>query len=181
LLYELLEEARMRLSASELAAMQRHVARKSNVRRAKADTLTLAQALDAATRASSVPTMTSMRDQPAERAQRDSKYGNTKVVDGGRTFDSKAEHKRWQYLSLLERAGEIRELQLQVPFELIPAQARPSGGKERPTVYLADFVYVDRAGKRIVEDVKGAVTPEFRLKRKLMLWRHGVEVQEVRS
>ncbi len=48
-------------------------------------------------------------------------------------------------------------------------------------ILLADFVYVDANGRQVVEDVKGAVTPEFRLKRKLMLWRHGIEVKEVRS
>lgn len=122
-----------------------------------------------------------MRDAPAERQKRGQKYGNTKVTDSGITFDSKAEHKRWQYLALLERAGEIRALRLQVPFELIPAQVAPSGRKERATVYIADFAYYTKGGVQIVEDVKGAVTPEFRLKRKLMLQVHGIEVQEVRS
>lgn len=122
-----------------------------------------------------------MRDAPAERTKRSQKYGNTKVVDGGITFDSKAEHKRWQYLVLLQKAREISDLKLQVPFELIPPQVAPSGKKERATVYIADFAYVTSAGARIVEDVKGAVTPEFRLKRKLMLHVHGIEVQEIRS
>lgn len=122
-----------------------------------------------------------MRDSPAERIKRNQKYGNTKVEDGGQTFDSKAEHKRWQYLVMMERAKEIRDLRTQVAFELIPAQVAPSGKKERPTVYLADFTYTTKDGIKVVEDVKGAVTPEFRLKRKLMLHVHGVEVQEIRS
>ena len=122
-----------------------------------------------------------MRDAPAERTKRGQKYGNTKVVDGGIKFDSKAEHKRWQYLVMLQKAREISDLKLQVPFELIPPQVAPSGKKERATVYIADFAYVTSAGARIVEDVKGAVTPEFRLKRKLMLHVHGIEVQEIRS
>ena len=122
-----------------------------------------------------------MRDAPAERQKRGQKYSNTKVSDGALTFDSKAEHKRWQYLALLERAGEIRELRMQVPFELIPAQVSPDGRKIRPTFYLADFCYTDSTGAFVCEDVKGAVTPEFRLKRKLMLHVHGIEVKEVRS
>lgn len=126
-------------------------------------------------------TTTEMRDAPAEREKRGQKYGNTKVADAGITFDSKAEHKRWQYLVLMQRAGEISDLQLQVPFVLIPPQVSPSGKKERPTVYLADFVYQTKEGTRVVEDVKGAVTPEFRMKRKLMLHVHGIEVKEVRS
>ncbi len=147
----------------------------------KAMRLTPAQLVDIKARIAGRPSATAMRDSPAERQRRPQKYGNEKVSDKGITFDSKAEHKRWQYLAMLERAGEIRDLRLQVAFELIPAQVSPSGKKERPTVYLADFVYTDRAGCQVVEDVKGAVTPEFRLKRKLMLWRHGIEVKEVRS
>lgn len=143
--------------------------------------LTEAELVDLSARTRGRPSMIDMRDRPAERQKRTQKYGNTKVEDAGRTFDSKAEHKRWQYLAMLEKAGEIRDLRLQVPFELIPAQVTPSGKKERPTVYLADFVYLDRDNKTVVEDVKGAVTPEFRLKRKLMLHVHGIEVKEVRS
>lgn len=143
--------------------------------------LTPAELTDLQARAARGRSTVDMRDAPAERKARAQKYGNTKVVDAGITFDSKAEHKRWQYLVLLQRAGEIRDLQLQVPFELIPAQVAPSGKKERATVYIADFAYRTRAGARIVEDVKGAVTPEFRLKRKLLLWVHGIEIKEVRS
>jgi hypothetical protein len=148
----------------------------------KALRLTPAELLNLRARSGAAPSLTSMRDHPAEKVRRSQKYGNQKVLDKGITFDSKAEHKRWQYLVLLERAKEIRELRLQVPFELIPAQVTPSGKKERPTVYLADFTYIDaHTGKTIVEDVKGAVTPEFRIKRKLLLWIHGVEIKEIRS
>lgn len=143
--------------------------------------LTPAELVNLQARIAARPSLRDMRDKPAEKQRRTQKYGNTKVTDAGITFDSKAEHKRWLYLAALERAGEIRGLRMQVPFELIPAQVTPSGKKERPTLYLADFVYTDRAGCQVVEDVKGAVTPEFRLKRKLMLWRHGIEVKEVRS
>lgn len=143
--------------------------------------LSMAELTNLRARVDGTRTAREMRDRPAERQKRAQKYGNTKVVDSGITFDSKAEHKRWQYLVLLQRAKEIRNLRLQVPFELIPAQARPGGGKERATVYIADFVYLDRKGVQVVEDVKGAVTPEFRLKRKLMLHVHGIEVKEVRS
>jgi hypothetical protein len=139
------------------------------------------EALNLQARITGRPTINDMRDHPAERQKRGQKYGNSKIVDSGITFDSKAEHKRWQHLVLLEKAGEIKDLRLQVPFELIPAQVSPLGKKQRPTVYLADFCYTDKAGRKVVEDVKGAVTPEYRLKRKLMLWRHGIEIQEVRS
>jgi hypothetical protein len=124
---------------------------------------------------------TAMRDHPAERQKRGQKYGNSKVEDAGRTFDSKAEHKRWQYLVMLEKAKEIRDLRCQVPFELIPAQVAPDGKKIRPTVYVADLVYIDKNGELVVEDPKGMVTPEWRIKRKLMLQVHGIWVKEIRS
>lgn len=143
--------------------------------------LTEAELLNLQKRVAGGRSLVEMRDAPAERKKRTQKYGNTKVVDGGLKFDSKAEHKRWQYLAMLQRAKEIRDLRMQVAFELIPAQVAPGGKKERATVYLADFVYVTKEGTTVVEDVKGAVTPEFRLKRKLMLQVHGIEVQEVRS
>lgn len=147
----------------------------------KAMRLTPAQLVDIKARIACRPSVTAMRDSPAERQRRAQKYGNEKVLDKGITFDSKAEHKRWQYLALMERAKEIKDLRLQVSFELIPAQVSPSGKKERPTVYIADFVYRYKDNSTVVEDVKGAVTPEFRLKRKLMLYVHGIEVKEVRS
>lgn len=120
-----------------------------------------------------------MRDSPIKRSKPGQKYGNTKVQEGELTFDSKAEHRRWRELLLLQRAGEIVDLQRQVRYELIPAQVRPRGGKEQPTSYVADFVYRTKAGTLVCEDVKGAATPIYVLKRKLMLFRHGIEVLEV--
>lgn len=142
---------------------------------------TPAELVNLQARAAGQRSTSDMRDAPAERAQRNQKYGNTKVQDGGRTFDSKAEHKRWQYLVMLEKAREISNLRLQVPFELVPAQMTPSGKKIRPTTYIADFCYDDLKGAAICEDVKGVETPEYRLKKKLMLYVHGIEIKEVRS
>jgi len=126
-------------------------------------------------------TLNEMRDSPTERKKRDSKYGNTQVTDAGIKFDSKAEHKRWQYLVMLEKAKEIKDLKLQVPFVLIPAQVRPSGGIERAMTYIADFAYLTRAGAYVVEDVKGVSTDTWIIKRKLMLFVFGIEVMEIKS
>ena len=52
---------------------------------------------------------------------------------------------------------------------------------EQAVVYYADFVYLTREGKRIVEDVKGVRTPDFVIKRKLMLYIHKIKIKEVRS
>lgn len=103
------------------------------------------------------------------------KYHNSKAEIDGITFDSRKEAARYSELKLLERAGEIRDLQLQVEFELIPKQAG-----ERACKYKADFVYhMADTGNMIVEDVKGKRTREYIIKRKLMLWRYGIKIVEV--
>ena len=102
------------------------------------------------------------------------KYNNTKIRVDGRLFDSKAEAARWQELQMLERAGEITELERQVEYELIPKQKG-----ERAVKYIADFRYVDHEGKTVVEDTKGVKTPVWIIKRKLMLRVHGIRVREV--
>ena len=102
------------------------------------------------------------------------KYNNTKIRVDGRLFDSKAEAARWQELQMLERAGEITELERQVEYELIPKQKG-----ERAVKYIADFRYVDHEGNTVVEDTKGVRTPVYILKRKLMLRVHGIRIREV--
>lgn len=103
-----------------------------------------------------------------------SKYNNKKIRVDGRLFDSKREAARWQELCLLERGGEITELERQVEYELIPKQ-----DGERAVKYIADFRYIDHDGKTVVEDAKGVKTPVYILKRKLMLYMHGIRVVEV--
>ena len=77
------------------------------------------------------------------------KYNARKVTIDGIAFDSKKEAARYRDLKLMQRAGEIRGLQLQVEYELIPKQAG-----ERACNYIADFVYQDvRTGETVVEDV----------------------------
>ena len=118
-----------------------------------------------------------------------SKYHSKKITIDGNTFDSRKEYRRFCELSLLQRAGTIQDLQRQVEFELIPAQREPDtigvrgGVKKGKTLelavkYVADFVYKEN-GKTIVEDVKGFKTPEYRIKKKLMLFIHGIKIKEV--
>ena len=106
-----------------------------------------------------------------------SKYHNKKVEIDGEVFDSLKEASRWQELKLLERAGVIHGLSSQQRFELIPAQKK--GGKviERPITYIADFCYVED-GKPVVEDCKGMRTDVYKIKKKLMLFVHGIEIRE---
>ena len=50
----------------------------------------------------------------------------------------------------------------------------------RQVNYYGDFAYRDKAGKRRVEDVKGADTPISRLKRAMVEAQYGVQVEIVR-
>ena len=125
-----------------------------------------------------------------------SKLGNEKVTRHGMTFDSKREAERYTELRLMEKAGAISDLQTQVRFELIPAQyqevltgelykrgknkGKPKTKKvciEKSVDYVADFVYM-QDGKQVVEDTKGYRTEKYIIKRKLMLWVHGIRVKE---
>ena len=108
------------------------------------------------------------------------KYGNKKITTDDGTFDSKKEWKRWEELKLLRRAGEISNLYRQVPYGLIPKQ-RDDTGKviEREVTYVADFTYVTKDGEHVVEDAKGMRTKDYILKRKMMLYFHGIRIKEV--
>lgn len=107
------------------------------------------------------------------------KYHSRKVTLNSMEFDSHREAKRYRELSLLQRAGEISDLRTQVKYTLVPAQNKPSGGRERAVTYTADFVYRDKAGEEVVEDAKGVKTQQYVIRRKLMLFVHGIEVREV--
>lgn len=119
----------------------------------------------------------------------ETKYHSKKITLDGQEFDSKKEAKRWAELWYLQRAGQISGLERQVKFVLIPAQREPDrigvrGGTirgkvlEREVAYYADFVYREN-GETVVEDAKGMRTKDYIIKRKLMLWVHGIRVREV--
>lgn len=94
------------------------------------------------------------------------KYRNTKINYNGIIFDSKKECNRYQELLLLQKSGEISNLQRQIPFEIVP---KTKG--EKAAFYVADFVYEERNGQKIIEDVKSPITrkiPLYILKRKLI-------------
>ena len=121
------------------------------------------------------------------------KYGNRKITINGIMFDSIREANRYRELRLLERAGEIHTLELQKKYVLIPAQyetverygkkgQRLKDGQrciEKECAYIADFTYFKRSGTFVVEDAKGMRTKEYIIKRKLMLYIHGIRIKEV--
>ena len=109
-----------------------------------------------------------------------SKYHAKKTVVDGITFDSKRESMRYRELKLLEKAGQIKDLKLQVPFELLPSCPGPEGKKLRVMKYIADFTYTDAStGKTVVEDSKGFLTKEYKIKKRLMWQLLGINIIEV--
>jgi len=101
-----------------------------------------------------------------------SKYRNKKTLVDNIWFDSKKESDRYLELKLLERAGEIFDLKLQPKFPI------EIGGVKICT-YIADFEYQEQGNPyKTIEDVKGMLTPIYRLKKKLMRAVHGVEILE---
>lgn len=129
--------------------------------------------------------------------KKQNKYFAKKVKVGDIEFSSQKEANRYCELRLLERAGKISDLQLQVPFVIIPTQYEeivtytPKTHKEKRvkkvvekmSKYVCDFAYYDESGNYVVEDVKGykesAAYELFKLKRKLMLQVYGIKIVEV--
>lgn len=99
------------------------------------------------------------------------KYRNKMTERDGLRFHSKREADRYSELLLLQSAGEISELDRQVSFDL-------TANGMKVCRYVADFVYRDKQGERVVEDAKGYATTTYRLKRALMLACHGITVRE---
>ena len=120
------------------------------------------------------------------------KYGAKRV--GGNA--SRKEHNRAAQLLMMQRAGIISNLRQQVRFNLIPPQRDYAGTLiERACDYIddqgnvvvgvdevgdvvADFVYTDDQGNVVVEDTKGFRTRDYIIKRKLMLFVHGIRLKE---
>lgn len=112
-------------------------------------------------------------------SKRQSKYRAQPTVIDGIRFASKAEARRFCELKLLEKAGALRQLQLQVPIVLnAGSDKRPSIGK-----YVADFMYEERIGQDWclrIEDVKGFATPLYKWKKKHVEAQYGIEIREIR-
>lgn len=123
------------------------------------------------------PSLLDYRDRP--KARRHQKYRNrvTETPDG--LFDSEAEYRHWCHLKIRQRIGEISDLRRQVVFELAPA-VEIEGRLRPPLRYVADMTYLE-GGETVVADVKGAITPEYRIKRHLLKAVHGIDIKEIRA
>lgn len=126
-------------------------------------------------------------------ANKPSKYRNKKVVNEYGTFDSNKEFKRYIVLLDMQNKGEISDLQRQVEYEIIPTQYETitkqlktktkeiKRVKERATHYKLDYRYI-KDGVLVAEDVKASrdfQDPVYKIKRKLMLYVHGIEIKEI--
>ncbi len=109
-----------------------------------------------------------------------SKYKNKKVEYHGIKFDSQKERNYYIKLKLLEEKGKIKDLKLQVKFELQPKFQ--FGNKNIQAIsYIADFTYYDEENKLHIVDVKSEATKKdkvYRLKKKMMQYK-GLEIEEV--
>ena len=117
------------------------------------------------------------------------KFGNKPTIVNGIKFQSRLEAERFQQLRLLEQAGEISGLMLQVEFQILRGWTNPgiiseygmdedgdilyhttetptkAGERIKSRFYVADFVYFDTRTKMwVIEDTKGMETADFRLK-----------------
>ena len=105
---------------------------------------------------------------------RRNKFNARKTEVDGITFDSAAEARRWCELKILEKAGEIRNLerQLRIPLHV--------NGVKICTLII-DAAYFE-GQKRVLEDTKSRMTrklPVWRLKAKLLKAIHpNVELRE---
>ena len=112
------------------------------------------------------------------------KHGNKKTVVDGITFDSIRESKRYCELKILQKAGKISNLQLQVPYKLVDSVYLD--GRKKPAIrYVADFVYWIYTSDdyyTIVEDAKSPhlrTNQAYRMKKHMMKAFHGIDITEV--
>ena len=121
------------------------------------------------------------------------KYGNQPVTVDGIRFDSKGEANRFGYLKLLQRAGEIKDLEYHKVFELIPPIRKEVVCKMKngttytrvtnePRCYEADFTYtIVATGEEVVEDFKGQETDLFLFKADLFYHLYGKRIRIVKQ
>jgi hypothetical protein len=99
-------------------------------------------------------------------------YARATTCSANHRHPSAKEANRCAELRLLEKGGELGDLKFQPRYKLVVDEVTIC-------TYVADFSYIDvRAQKYVVEDVKGVLTPVYRLKKKLMMAIHGIEITE---
>lgn len=100
-----------------------------------------------------------------------SKYNNTKVEIDGVKFDSKLEARYYVHLLELQKKGIVQEFLMQKQYIIFEGYDK-DGKKVRPIKYIADFEVHYAAGFVEVIDVKGMITKDFAIKKKLFEYRY---------
>ncbi len=109
---------------------------------------------------------------------KENKYHNIKTTYDDITFDSRKESQVYARLKTMERFGLIKDLKLQVEYELMP-KFELNDKTYRKTTYRADFTYVSVEDDKLhVIDVKGVKTDVYKLKKKMMAYIHKIEIEE---
>lgn len=88
------------------------------------------------------------------------KYGAKRTLYDGNVYHSKREADYARGLDLRMKAGEIGGWIRQVPYDL-------EVNGQKICRYIADFVVVDKEGKKEIHEVKGMVTGVWKIKEKL--------------
>jgi hypothetical protein len=97
----------------------------------------------------------------------------------GEKFASQREASRWWQLQQLQKAGQIADLERQVPIRLMGQHGPIQTKTGRTMLYVADFTYLDKVtGKKVIEDAKGHPTEVYQMKRAI-LKAMGITVFEV--
>lgn len=108
-----------------------------------------------------------------------SKYSNKKVICDRYKFDSKKEANYYLELKMLQKAGLIKDLELQKTFVLQPS-FKLNGKTRRQITYKADFTYISTSDNiQHVIDVKGFKTEVYKIKKKLFEYKYGIEIEEI--
>jgi hypothetical protein len=97
-----------------------------------------------------------------------SKYHSRKTIIDNITFDSKREADYYGELKLRKRAGDILDFELQPEF-VLQNGFRRDGKAIRAIKYRADFKVVHKDFSVEIVDVKGYLTKEYALKKKMLL------------
>ena len=106
------------------------------------------------------------------------KYNAVRTWNGGHWFSSKREAHRYTEMLLLEKAGEIRDIELQPTYRLMAPT--PDGALVSTAKYIADFRYLDiPSGETVVEDVKGVRTQVYKLKKRWVEAQYAIKIVEI--
>lgn len=106
-----------------------------------------------------------------EEQKKKSKYGARKCEIDGFIFDSVMEAKFYIHLKQEKENGNVIDFELQ-PKYLLQEGFKKAGKTIRAIYYISDFLVTHKDNQKIVYDVKGRETADFKLKKKMFDYRY---------